>query len=127
VVAKGGFVVVPLNYRLSESELSNVTNDSEANTLIVRKNYLEKILPIRKQLDKIKNFICIGGQVESFLEYEELIKKFPADEPSVRIHEDEVVWLLYTSGTTGRSKGVMLTHKGLCMDAIITTFAYDHL
>jgi acyl-CoA synthetase (AMP-forming)/AMP-acid ligase II len=127
VVAKGGFVIVPLNYRLSESELSNIINDSEANTLIVKKNYLEKILPIRKQLEKIKHFICIGGQAESFLEYEELIKKFPADEPSVKIHEDEVVWLLYTSGTTGRSKGVMLTHKGLCMDAIITTFAYDHL
>jgi acyl-CoA synthetase (AMP-forming)/AMP-acid ligase II len=126
-VAKRGFVIVPLNYRLAESEISKIINDSEANTLIVRKNYLEKILPMRKQLEKIKNYICIGGETESFLDYEALIKKFPADEPSVKTHEDEAVWLLYTSGTTGRAKGVELTHKGLGMDAIITTLAYDHL
>ena len=126
-VAKGGFVIVPLNYRLAESELSKIINDSEANTLIVKKIYLEKILPIRKQLGKIKNYICIGGEAESFLDYETLVKKFPADEPNVKIHEDETLWLLYTSGTTGRAKGVELTHRGLCWAAIITTLAYDHL
>jgi len=111
VAEKGGRIIVPLNFRLAGKELAYQINDSEAKVLFVSQEYLDTIDSIRSDLKTVKNFICIGDKPQYMENYEEVVSRYPADEPDVDINEDDIVYLLYTSGTTGLSKGVALTHR----------------
>ncbi|MDH5695993.1 MAG: long-chain-fatty-acid--CoA ligase [Dehalococcoidia bacterium] len=116
-VAKAGMVCVPLNYRFVGRELAYLINNSEANTLILEKEFLNSILPIRHELKGVKNFICLDAALENMMSYEQLISNFPPDEPVGEVGEDDPCILFYTSGTTGRPKGAIHTNKSLLAEA----------
>ncbi len=116
---KGGFILVPLNFRLAARELLYLIQDSEAATLVVENKYLPTIESIRDQLIGVKHIICIAhegtgiaGKVPNLLDYETLLAAATADEAKVIIHEDDPVYIVYTSGTTGIPRGAVLTHRG---------------
>lgn len=114
-----GLVLVPLNYRLSARELGMILNDSQARILIVQSSQQDKIGAMWELVPGIEKAIWTQGVVKSGvgpkgLEYESLISgqlDTPPPEPGIR--ENDVAQLYYTSGTTGRPKGVMLTHKNV--------------
>jgi len=110
-IPQGGMIIVPLNYRNREREITYVLNHSGANTLIVGPDYIDLINSIRQDIRGVKNFISVGRKKDGFLEYEDLISKYPSEEPKVTLSEDDVIAIGYTSGTTGRPKGAMITHK----------------
>jgi len=110
---KSGIVLVPLNYMLSGRDLAFIINNSGANTLFVGERYIDTIDSIRAELKGVRDFITIGPSKAGMISYEELICNYPADEPDVRIAEEDLVYLLYTSGTTGLPKGVMHTQRSL--------------
>ncbi|MBI4618949.1 MAG: long-chain-fatty-acid--CoA ligase [Desulfobacterales bacterium] len=110
---KGGFVLVPLNYMLSGKELAFIINNSGANTLFLGEKYIDTINSVRGDLKGVRHFIIIGTPTEGMRSYEELISRYPADEPKVDIGEDDLAYLLYTSGTTGLPKGVMHSHRSI--------------
>jgi long-chain acyl-CoA synthetase len=116
-VAKAGMICVPLNYRSVARELVYLINNSEANTLILEKEFVDTILPIRHELTGVKNFICLDAAVESMASYEQLISSFPPDEPADEVETDDPCTLFYTSGTTGRPKGALHTHKSILAEA----------
>ncbi|MFT4960055.1 MAG: acyl-CoA synthetase (AMP-forming)/AMP-acid ligase II [Paracoccaceae bacterium] len=118
-------VLVPLNYRWAVPEMLHCMQDSRPSVLLVDDAHLEQGRAIGAACDFCRHLIYIGdGQTpEGFLDYETLL----ADaEPDVVSHRggDDLAVLFYTGGTTGRSKGVMLSHANLCANAYGSVAAY---
>ena len=109
-VAKAGMICVPLNYRSVARELVYLINNSEANTFIVEKEFADTILPIRNELTGVKNYICLDGDAEGMANYEQLISRFPPDEPTEKLETEDPSTLFYPIGTPGRPKGSLHTH-----------------
>ena len=123
--AKGGQITVPIMFRLAAPEMEYVINHSECKAFIVQKDFVQVANSIRNKLPSIpkQNFIYFGdGQApEGYRHYESVIAEAPAEEPDVIVDADDPWNLMYTSGTTGKPKGVVRTHEGnlgqyLCSD-----------
>ena len=117
-ISKIGAIITPLNYRLIGRELTFLINDSEANTLIIGKDFVEIMKPFQPELKFVKNYICIGDKPEGMINYDELVDRSSTKKPEVQVEPDDVSALLYTGGTTGRPKGVVLTHRNWTTSAI---------
>ena len=101
--AKAGLVGVPLNTWLKENELSQFIENSGANTIIVDAHYLDVIQSLDNGL--IKNYIGLGPSHRYSYDLETLVTENSTNEPDVKVHEDDLFVLSYTSGTTGMPKG----------------------
>ena len=110
-MAKCGMIRVPLRARLSSGELLHIMEDSQPNTLIVEDAFMEDIEKIRRDLTHVKHYIFISGDREGMIGYEDLLADSSAEEPEIDVCEDDVYALIYTTGTTGKPKGAMQTHK----------------
>ena len=111
---KAGMAVVPMNIRLRPSEHAYMLNDSGARVLVYGEEFRNHLATIRGDLETVERFICVRGKGEAGdLEYEESLEGQPPTPPPVEIAPDDLAWLFYTSGTTGRPKGAMLTHRVL--------------
>ncbi len=114
---KGGLVTVPLNFRLSGPELAHIVNDSGSKALVVSREFLSSIESIRGDLPTVEHFICLDGEASGMLSYEAILVKQSVTEPRVTLNSDDLAYIMYTSGTTGRPKGAMLTHGGQVADS----------
>lgn len=112
-ISKGGMVCVPLNFRSVERELLYLINNSEINTLILAEEFVDIVNSIHKEIEGVRNFICINVDVEGAFNYEELIRGFGPDEPTTHVIPENDAAIYYTSGTTGRPKGAVHTHKSI--------------
>ncbi len=109
--AKIGAIYLPLNFRAKGNELTYMLNSSEANTLLAGERYIDLVNSIKPGLASVKNFISIDSQREGMLYYEDIIASSPADEIFIEIDDSDTTILMYTAGTTGFPKGVMLSHN----------------
>ena len=113
---KGGFVEITLNPRLNASEISWQIKEPSASIVIFQKRFAELIESIRNDVPSVKQFICIDGELPGAVSYEELLAGASHEEPTVTLDLDDLAELRYTSGTTGRPKGIMLPlRSGLCV------------
>ena len=110
---KAGMAVVPMNARLQPREHEYLLNDSGAFALVYAHEFRDHLAEIRGSLDTVKHFICVGGDPDRDLGYDELLNSSSENVPLALPDSDDVAWLFYTSGTTGRPKGAMLTHRNL--------------
>lgn len=123
---KAGMVVVPLNPRLSPGEYEYIIDDSKSTAIIFDAEYIRDVSRLLENRCSIQNYLCVGSSPERMLGFEETLMNHSAEEPEVTIEEEEDLGLLkYTSGTTGKAKGVMLTHKNL--RAVATNLLADRL
>jgi fatty-acyl-CoA synthase len=126
-----GAILVPLNFRLAPRELAMILNDSETRILISQGHFHDKVSQIPRSVASIERLIWtrMDGEPSGSREltYESLLaSQRPAPPPDQGIRDDDVAHLYYTSGTTGRPKGVMLTHKNVKGHAL-GTIAELHL
>jgi len=111
-LGKIGGIAVPLNFRLHTEELTYMINHSDAEVFIIGEPFVQMVKDMRKDLPRVRKYISITDKpVKGMLHYENLIAKYPDDEPLVLIDEDEPLFIMYTAGTTGRPKGALITHK----------------
>jgi acyl-CoA synthetase (AMP-forming)/AMP-acid ligase II len=109
--AKLGGIFVPLNFRAKQEELSYMLNHSEARVVLSGERYAPLLQEVRQELPSVQHYICIDGRADNMLYYDDLLSSASEEEVETEIEDDEVTMLLYTAGTTGRPKGVPLTHN----------------
>jgi acyl-CoA synthetase (AMP-forming)/AMP-acid ligase II len=119
--AKLGVRVTPINVRLGDSEIAFIVNDSDAAFFVVGEGYESKILQLKDRFPKITTWITLNNPLPGFLDYETLLAKSAPTEPNiekVNVQEDDLAILMYTGGTTGLPKGVMLSHRNAVLAGI---------
>lgn len=114
-----GGVIVPVNTRLAAPEIVYWVNDAEAKILVVAEPFVDVISTIRGQFTHVEHIIYLGNDEcpEEFLQHEKLLTEAQAVADAGR-GGDDLAALFYTGGTTGRSKGVMITHQGLFINIL---------
>lgn len=115
---KLGACPVPVNFRLAPSELSYILEDSESVGLLTDGQLTSLALEATAGLDAVRFVATTGDVLPGSESYEELLAGGPPEAPDVDVSEDDLAFLMYTSGTTGRPKGAMLTHQNLVMNTI---------
>lgn len=124
-LVKGGFCQITLNPRLTAAEQLLQIDETEAKAVIVQHSYLDLINEIRPELKNVKHFICFDGRDEKMHSYDSLLASASPQPPKGEMDPDDVGEIRYTSGTTGRPKGVMLPYRSRL--AITRNLLMDHL
>ncbi|MBW1815837.1 MAG: AMP-binding protein, partial [Deltaproteobacteria bacterium] len=115
-LAKIGAVAVPNNFRFTGSEHAYQIDNSDSIALIYSDKFGDVVDAIRPELHKVKHYICPGGGgMPETLDHHDLIRNGDPAEPGVFVSDDDPMFIMYTSGTTGRPKGAVLTHKNEVM------------
>ncbi len=117
---KIGALLVPLNFRLMPRELDILINDAEPKLFFYDSEFSDHV-PKLSSVDKIQ-FVKTLDELTRFLTENNIKSDF---KPAQQINEDDAVMILYTAGTTGLSKGVIITHKMLFWNSINTGLRLD--
>jgi fatty-acyl-CoA synthase len=136
-----GAVLVPINYRLSPEEFTYIINHSGATVVCAHEDYLECLATIRPQLPGVRHFIALEGRPRAdgwsashaearaagsqraeagWLDYETLVREASPQFARAEIAERDLLSINYTSGTTSRPKGVMITHRNAYLNIVGT-------
>jgi long-chain acyl-CoA synthetase len=108
-LAKLGAVNVSVNWRLAPPEMAQIIDDAQAQVVIVGPEFVDHVEKIEGDLGQLHTVVAIGGH-DRWPDYALWVEPHPADDPGATPAGDEVAFQLYTSGTTGLPKGVMLTN-----------------
>jgi long-chain acyl-CoA synthetase len=110
-------VCVDVNWRLAAPEVRFIVDDADAKVLVVGPDFVPILESIADQLPKVTTFVVIGdGNAElagdaAVERYDDWVDRYPADDPGTSGAESDTAFQLYSSGTTGRPKGVMLSNS----------------
>ena len=115
-----GAVLVPINYRLTADDFAYIINHSGARVVCAHSDYLEAVDGIRSELLNVEHFVALEGARDGWLDYESLVTSAPPEYLKPEIGERDLLSINYTSGTTSRPKGVMITHRNAYMNVVGT-------
>ncbi|MCG8689289.1 MAG: AMP-binding protein, partial [Desulfobacterales bacterium] len=118
--AKAGVIVVPINYRLVENEISHLLGHSEPKGMIVSDDYFDVVESLKRRCP-LSIYYGTGDCDRNWLvEIDKEVKKYPDNPPDENVEEDDAFCIIYTSGTTGAPKGAVSTHKNYILNALAT-------
>jgi fatty-acyl-CoA synthase len=116
-----GAVLVPINYRLTADDFAYIIDHSGAKVVCADADYLAAVDSIRPQLKSVQHFVALQCQAAGWLDYERTLAAHePAFAPPPDISEHDLLTINYTSGTTARPKGVMITHRNAWINVVGT-------
>ena len=114
--SKVGLVPVPLNYRLADKEWEYIINDSASKLIIARKSeYVSRIDGISSDLKSIKKFVSIDAddKRQNWEDFYSWIGNHDGSKPDIDVNDEDDVYQMYTSGTTGHPKGAVLLQRNV--------------
>lgn len=109
--AKSGSVLVPVNWRLTPAEVRHILRDSEVALLFVEREFEDTAASLAAELPKLRTVVRLDSPTERGAGFVDWKAGRSADEPRQRVTPGDAVAQLYTSGTTGLPKGVVLPHR----------------
>jgi long-chain acyl-CoA synthetase len=114
-IFKMGAVFLPINFGLAPQEIRYILEDSQATTIITDENLYPKVGEASRGLKGIRNSIVKSEKstIPGTISLNEIVSRFPDDFEVVNVAPDELAVLMYTAGTTGFPKGVMLSHHNI--------------
>jgi fatty-acyl-CoA synthase len=128
-VPEAGGVLLPLNIRLAPQELAYILNDSEAAVLFFEEQFKPLVESFRRELKSIRSFVPLdftpSAPWMSQQNYEGLLAAAtPYRTDVMKVDENSLAELFYTSGTSANPKGVMLTHRNIYLHALNVAIAF---
>jgi acyl-CoA synthetase (AMP-forming)/AMP-acid ligase II len=125
--AKTGIVLNPVNFRLSSKEIEYIVGHCDSKAIFIQQDFLNEIEPIRKNLPKVEHFFCTSeSEIKGYLRYNDLLSDSSESEPVSTVEPEDVWVILYTSGTTGKPKGVVRTHESYTAFYLINAIDFDY-
>lgn len=121
-----GAVLVPINYRLLPDDFEYIINHCGAKVVCAHPDYFDAVDSIRDKLGDVEVFVALEGAKDGWLDYEQALTAQAPSFAEVDIAETDLLTINYTSGTTARPKGVMITHRNAYMN-VMGTLAHHHL
>jgi fatty-acyl-CoA synthase len=115
-----GAVLVPINYRLTADDFAYIIDHSGARVVCAHSDYLDAVDSIRDQIPDVEQFVALEGSKTGWLNYEELLAQATPEFLKPQIAESDLITINYTSGTTSRPKGVMITHRNAYINVVGT-------
>ncbi len=124
-----GLILTFVNFRLAPAEIGHVLRDSGASLVLAEPEHLPTLARLRPDLPNLRAIVPISDDSAhgDGPTYAELVAAAdPAERPAATPDEDDVAWLMYTSGTTGRPKGAMLTHRSVTTAVLASAIGFQH-
>jgi fatty-acyl-CoA synthase len=115
-----GAVLVPLNYRLIADDFAYMIQHSGTQVVCAHPDYLDVVDGIRDQIPNVRHFVAFEGARDGWVDYESRIASQSGQFDRPDIAERDLLTINYTSGTTSRPKGVMITHRNAWINSIGT-------
>jgi long-chain acyl-CoA synthetase len=112
-IIKTGAAVVPVNLMLTAPEITFILNDAGVKALVYHSTFEETVEVLRADVPSLRFSVCIGGVCVQAIDWSAFLNSSAAVPRPVLSPAEDLAAILYTSGTTGRSKGAMLTHQNL--------------
>jgi len=107
---KAGVVMAPVNWRLAGPEVAFIVEDCKAPVLFVGPEFITQVRQIKNQLPGVRTIITTEGGAPEWQDFAAWRDAQSGDDPKVPIDSRDIAIQLYTSGTTGKPKGAMLSH-----------------
>jgi fatty-acyl-CoA synthase len=121
-----GAVLVPVNYRLTAQDFAYLINHSGASVVCAHEDYLEAVDSIRDEIPNVRHFVALEGVRTGWIDYEAALAAAPAGFDEPEIAENDLLTINYTSGTTSKPKGVMITHRNAYIN-VVGTLVHIHM
>jgi fatty-acyl-CoA synthase len=115
-----GAVLVPVNYRLTADDFTYLIDHSGARVVCAHADYLDAVDSIRSRLPKVEAFVALESPRPGWIDYEATLAAASPELTRPAIGENDLLTINYTSGTTSRPKGVMITHRNAYVNVVGT-------
>ncbi len=127
-VVQARAIVMPLNVRLSESELAEILNHARPKMLIFETDFAPIVAKLRTQCPSVQRWVSLEEKIpEADLTYEEILDQGHPERADIFDYDElSIAELFYTSGSTGTPKGVMLSHRTLYLHSLSVALLYSH-
>jgi acyl-CoA synthetase (AMP-forming)/AMP-acid ligase II len=112
-VFKAGAVAVPINARLHPKEYAYIIADSGAKAVVFTEEFAAGLASVRGEAPEATVHVCVGACPQWARSFEGFLGQGAVWHADVECAADDLAWLFYTSGTTGKPKGAMVTHRNL--------------
>jgi fatty-acyl-CoA synthase len=121
-----GAVLVPINYRLLPDDFDYIINHCGAKVVCAHSEYVVAVEGIRNKLKGVEHFVALEGAGPGWIDYETALNQHGPKFEKPDIAESDLLTINYTSGTTARPKGVMITHRNAYLN-VMGTLVHHHL